>query len=125
MNNKISNTNKQLFKEIKTLIEKTRSNISQTVNSGLTMLYWNIGKRINNEILKNKRADYGKQIVITLSEKLTKEYGKGWSEKHLRHCLHFVETFPKFENLQQLVGETPWGHNIAIISKCKSIGTAR
>ena len=46
------------------------------------MLYWQIGKRINEEILKNQRAEYGKQIVQKLSEQLTLEYGKGGSEKH-------------------------------------------
>ncbi len=53
----------------------------------MTILYWNIGHRVNNEILQNKRADYGQQIIRTLSKKLTEEFGKGWSEKQLRHCL--------------------------------------
>jgi len=55
-----------LYSEIKLLIEDARSTVAQTVNAGLTKLYWNIGKRIKDEILKNKRAEYGKRIVSTL-----------------------------------------------------------
>lgn len=42
-----------------------------------------IGRRVNNEILENKGAEYGKELVKTLSEELTQEFGKGWSEQHL------------------------------------------
>ena len=53
----------QIFNNVKTLIEQTKQNVAVTVNSALTMLYWNIGKYINDDILKNSRADYGKEIV--------------------------------------------------------------
>jgi hypothetical protein len=66
------------------------------------MLYWQIGKRINEEILQNKRAAYGKEIVHTLSTQLTVEFGKGWSEKQLRHCLRFAEIFPDQEIVSSL-----------------------
>ena len=69
----------KLYADIKNLIDKARSAVAQTVNVGLTAMYWNIGKIINDEILKNKRADYGKQIVATLSRQLTTEYGRGWA----------------------------------------------
>lgn len=60
----------ELFADIRRMIEDTRQAVSQTVNAGLTLLYWNIGKRINGEVLKNERADYGKQIVASLSRQL-------------------------------------------------------
>lgn len=81
-----------LVSEIKLLIEKSKQEIAIAVNATITILYWQVGKRINDEILKDKRAEYGKQIVTTLSTQLTAEYGTGWSEKHLRHCLRFAET---------------------------------
>ena len=49
-------------------------------------------KLINDEILQNQRADYGKQVVYSLSKKLTEQFGGGWSEQHLRHCLRSAET---------------------------------
>jgi predicted nuclease of restriction endonuclease-like (RecB) superfamily len=99
-----------LFSEIKQLIEEARQAVAVTVNIGTTVLYWNVGNRINKEILGNKRAEYGKEIVISLSRKLTEEYGKGWSEKQLRHCLRFAETFPDKEILYALSRELSWTH---------------
>ncbi len=106
---------KDLFSEIKQLIEESRQVIAQTVNSVLTATYWNIGKKINDEILGNKRAEYGKQIVTSLSRQLTLEYGSGWSVKQLRHCLYFVETFPDFEIVSTLWRQLSWSHFKEII----------
>jgi len=58
---------KDLLGDIRRLIEETRAAVARTVNTGLTMLYWRIGKRINEELLKGKRAEYGEEIVSTLS----------------------------------------------------------
>ena len=63
-------TNNKLFEQIKNLIEQTKNNVAIAINSSLTMMYWNIGKLINDEILQNKRAEYGKEIVATVSQQL-------------------------------------------------------
>ena len=63
-------TNNILFEQIKNLIEQTKNNVAVAVNSSLTIMYWNIGKLINDEILQNKRAEYGKEIVATVSQQL-------------------------------------------------------
>ena len=63
-------TNNSLFEQIKNLIEQTKNNVAIAVNSSLTIMYWNIGKLINDEILQNKRAEYGKEIVATVSQQL-------------------------------------------------------
>lgn len=97
MKNEIQESNHLLIDEVKELIIEAKQAIATTANSALTILYWNIGNRVNTEILLSRRADYGKQIVILLSQKLTEEFGKGWSDKHLRHCLRFAETFPDRE----------------------------
>lgn len=62
--------NKDLVAEIKFLVEQSRHEVAATVNSAITLLYWQIGKRINEEILLYSRADYGKQIVQSLSTQL-------------------------------------------------------
>ncbi len=67
MNNIANNI---LFEQIKNLIEQTKNNVAVAVNSSLTMMYWNIGKLINDEVLQNKRAEYGKEIVATVSQQL-------------------------------------------------------
>ena len=96
--------------EIKTLIEESKHQVSIAVNSTLTMLYWQIGKRINNEILKDTRAAYGKQIVVSLSRQLGEEYGSGWSEKQLRHCLRFAETFSDEKIVSAVRRHLSWSH---------------
>jgi len=102
--------NNDLIEEIKGFINEAKETVAVTANSALTILYWNIGHRINNEILQNKRADYGQQIIRALSKKLTEEFGKGWSEKQLRHCLRFAETFKEKEIVYALSRQLTWTH---------------
>lgn len=109
MSNKIIK-DKDLFGEIQKLIEESRNRVAVEINSTITMLYWQIGNRINKELLKDKRAEYGKQIVNSLSAQLTLEYGSGWSEKHLRHCLRFAETFPDETIVSTLWRQLSWSH---------------
>lgn len=97
-----------LFSEIKALIEQGRQEVAITVNAAMTMLYWQIGTRINHEILKDQRAEYGKQIVVSLARQLQTEYGSGWSEKQLRHCLRFAEIFDDQEIVYTLCRQLSW-----------------
>ena len=63
----------KIYHDIRDLIEEARSSVAIRVNVGMTLLYWQIGKRINDEILKGERAEYGKQILATLSQRLITE----------------------------------------------------
>ena len=74
------------------------------------MLYWQIGNRINTEILKNQRAEYGKEIIVSLSKQLELEYGKGWGEKQLRQCMQFASVFKEKEIVYTLCRELSWSH---------------
>ena len=102
--------NDKLFSEIKKIIDEGKHQVAQAVNVSLTATYWHIGKRINDEVLNNKRAEYGKQILQSLSAKLVKEYGSGWSVKQLQHCLYFVETFPDIQIVSTLWRQLSWSH---------------
>ena len=84
----------ELLGDIRRMIEKVRSSVAVTVNAGLTMLYWRIGKRINEEVLKGERAEYGERILVTLSQELTRDYGAGFSAQNLRHTVKSAEVFP-------------------------------
>ncbi len=70
-----------LLSDIRGLILSARRQAAQTINAGLTMLYWGIGKRIRQYILKEKRASYGKEIVAALGRELEYEFGRGFGEK--------------------------------------------
>lgn len=84
------NKNYVLVSEIKTLIEQSKQQIAVTVNSTITMLYWQVGNRITTEVLKEQRAEYGKEMVSSLSKHLELEYGSGWCKRHLHHCIRFA-----------------------------------
>ncbi len=99
-----------VFNDIKILIDQTKHNIAVEVNATMSMLYWNIGNRVNIEILNNQRAEYGKQIVYTLAKQLETEYGSGWSEKQLRHCMRFAEVFSDVEIVSTLWRQFSWSH---------------
>lgn len=109
MPGKINKTN-FVFDDVKQLIEQTKQQVAVTVNSVMGMLYWEVGNRILLEILKDKRAEYGKQIIISLSKQLTEEYGNGWSDKQLRHCIRFAEVFPEKEIAYTLCRQLSWSH---------------
>jgi len=115
MDNNGLNTSKVIFKAIKSLIEESQQQVAITVNATITTLYWHVGKKINEEILKDQRAEYGKQIVNTLSSQLKTEFGSGWSEKHLRHCLRFAEIITDEEIVSSLRRELSWTHIKTII----------
>jgi len=104
-----------LVHEIKHLIEDSRQQVAVLVNSTITLLYWQIGKRINVEILQNQRAEYGKEVVQDVSSQLTAAYGKGWSKRQLHHCVRFAETFPDFTIVHTLCTQLSWSHIRLII----------
>jgi len=107
---------KDLLGDIRKLIEETRSAVATTVNAGLTALYWRIGKRINEEILKGERADYGKQILATLSQELTRDYGRGFSYSSLTRMVLFAQAFPDRPIVATLSQQLSWSHFKEILS---------
>ena len=83
-----------LIGDIRRLIETARQNVAVRVNAGLTTLYWQIGDRIRQDILKKKRAEYGREIIVTVSRQLAVEYGRGFSQRNLFNMIRFAEVFP-------------------------------
>ena len=104
-----------LIGDIRSIIETARHNIAAAVNAGLTILNWQIGSRIRQDILKEKRAEYGKEIVATLSRQLTGDYGNNFNEKNLRRMIQFAEVFPDKEIVVSLIRQLSWTHFIALI----------
>ena len=67
MENELQNTEKIILSDIRFIIDQTKETVSKIISSNVVALYWKIGNRINFEILDHQRAEYGKQIVATLS----------------------------------------------------------
>ena len=104
-----------LIGDIRSLIKTARHNIAITVNTGLTILYWQIGSRIRQDILKEKRAEYGKEIVVTVSRQLVSEFGEGFTDKNLRRMIQFAEAFPDMEIVVTLSRQLSWSHFVGIL----------
>lgn len=111
----ITQSDAGLVADVRTMIEQTREAIARTVNAGITLLYWRIGKRIQTEVLGNARAEYGKEILQTLSAKLTEEYGTGFSYSALTRMLNFAENFPDSAIVATLSQQLGWSHFKEII----------
>ena len=105
----------RLYNDIASLIESSRLKIAQTANATLTLLYWKIGERINSSILGNKRAAYGKQIVVLLAQQLREQYGTSFSEKNLRRMMQFADVFPNEQIVVSSIRQLTWTHFIALI----------
>jgi predicted nuclease of restriction endonuclease-like (RecB) superfamily len=103
-------SSRSLLSDISRMIEEARSAVAVTVNAGLTILYWQIGKRIDQEILKGDRAEYGEEIVATLSRQLVEAYGRGFAEKNLRRMVQFANSFPDAEIVAALSRQLSWSH---------------
>lgn len=111
-----SNIQKEdLFSELSYLIEQTRSAVAVQANYALTLLFWKIGRRVNEEILQNKRAEYGGQIVVTLSRQLAEKYGRNFEEKNFRRMLQFAEQFQDYEIVATLSRQLSWSHFLALL----------
>lgn len=65
---KVSAPSRLLLTELRELILSTRQTVARGVNTALVGLYWKIGERIHRDILREKRAGYGEQIVAALSQ---------------------------------------------------------
>ena len=111
-----------LITDLRTLINEARNKVALIVNTEITLLYWHIGKRINEEVLGNQRAEYGKQIVSTVSTQLTKEYGRGFELRNLRRMMQFAELFPDFQIVAPLARQLSWSHFIELLSIKNDLG---
>ena len=99
-----------LYSDVCHIIDGARKRIATYVNTEACLTNWYVGKRIKEDVLYNQRAEYGKQIVINLSLKLTGRYGSGWSKKTLRHCLRAAETFSEEEIVSATQRQLTWTH---------------
>jgi predicted nuclease of restriction endonuclease-like (RecB) superfamily len=115
-NNTANGAEARLFSEVKKLIEQSRRNVAIAVNSEMTILYWQIGKRINNNILNNERGSYGQQSVKNLSNKLSEKYGQGWGYRHLWNCINFAKVFPDIQIVHTVCALLTWSHIRLVIN---------
>ncbi|MDR0307829.1 MAG: PDDEXK nuclease domain-containing protein [Chitinispirillales bacterium] len=99
-----------LYSDVCSLIENTRQRLAATANAEACIMHWQIGKRIKEDVLYNKRAEYGKQVVKNLAKKLTGKYGGGWSDRKLLHCIRAAYTFSEDQIVYAARTQLTWTH---------------
>jgi len=104
-----------LLSELREIILSTRQTVAQGVNSALAALYWEIGRRIRQDVLKSKRAGYGELIVAALGRQLEREFGRGFGEKNLHRMIQFAVVFPDEKIVAALRRQLGWTHFKTII----------
>jgi len=96
---------KEIYDSIRATLAEARTSVVIAVNSAMVSVYWEIGKQIADAV--GERAEYGRRLLAYLSERLTAEFGKGFTVANLRNMRQFYQTFP---NRYALRSELTWSH---------------
>lgn len=108
-------TSSHLANRISALLNSARKKVLQTVNITMVMTYFEIGRMIVEEEQNGKeRADYGKQIIKLLSERLTNEFGKGFSQRNLEQIRQFYSVYSKTQTLSAEFNLS-WSHYLKLM----------
>ena len=113
----LDNEFKIIINNIKSEIKVTRLKMMQQANSNLMMLYFKIGK------ILDENSKYGNEFIKNISMELKLEYPnmKGFSERNLKRMKRFYKEYKDYTIVPQAVAQLPWGHNILLIEKIKNI----
>ena len=96
-NNSVVNTkDNKLYQDTCYIIEQAQETAYHAVNETLIKRNWLLGMRINIEVLQSRRAEYGEQIISTLSKSLKQKYGEGFTKTNIYNYISFYKTWPEF-----------------------------
>ena len=102
----------QIFDNIKELVISSRNRVYSVVNTEMLNLYWHIGKIIMDIQQGEKKAHYGDYVLERLSEKLTAEFGKGFSARNLRTMRKFYLVYPIWKTVSSKLS---WSHYLELL----------
>lgn len=105
-----------LFHDVCGIIDNVRGEVASYINTRVCLTKWEVGRRIKEDVLYNQRAEYGKQIIRHLAERLTKKYGNGWSFHSLQHCVRAAYTFSREEIVYATRIQITWTHLRSLMS---------
>ena len=104
---------KEFYDDIKKIINESRNNVRNYVNTTILIAYWNIGKKIVEFQGGKDKSKYGDRILIDLSKQLTYDFGKGYDTSNLRRMRQFYLLFPICASVRH---ELSWTHYKLIIT---------
>ena len=118
MENSVTLVDKNEFiSEVESFIEKSVNAANSAVSSIVVVTYWNVGRMIVEEEQNGKsRAEYGKQIIQQLSERLTRKYGNNYSKRNLQYYRKFYQCFNDLEIVNTCVHNLNWSHFRRLLS---------
>ena len=105
-----------LIKELAEIIDQGKKRAVSQVNGVITLVYWQVGFRINSHVLEDQRAEYGKGIISALSDELVALYGKSFEQRNLRRMMQFAEVFPDYKIVSPLATQLSWSHFVELLS---------
>jgi len=103
-----------LYSDVRAIIDNTRQQLAAAYTNYQLVMYWSIGTRINKDVLGGKRAEYGAQIVSTLSTQLRQQYGNEYAERNLRRMMQFAQEVDQ-QIVSTLSTQITWSHVIEIL----------
>ena len=107
----------EFISEVESFIEKSVNAANSAVSSIVVVTYWNVGRMIVEEEQNGKsRAEYGKQIIQQLSERLTRKYGNNYSKRNLQYYRKFYQCFNDLEIVNTCVHNLNWSHFRRLLS---------
>jgi predicted nuclease of restriction endonuclease-like (RecB) superfamily len=109
------NTERILLADVTDIIEQGRQTVAAAALRASAYTFWQVGVRINQDILNNERADYGKRIVSRLATQLTGIYGHTYEARNLRRMMQFAVQFPEFEIVSRLATQLSWSHFVEVL----------
>lgn len=104
-----------LLRDLRTLVQAARQRIATAVNATYTQLCWQVGRRLLTESMQAGRAAYGKQILATVSQELTAEFGPGFSYTALTRMARFAEWVTDEQILATLSQTLSWSHFVELL----------
>ena len=105
----------RLYEKISGLIISRKAAITQTVNTAMLFLYWEIGEVICTDLLTGTKADYGRRVVEEVSEKLKENYGRGFDKSSVFRMVKFYQEFPDRGKVATLSQQLTWSHFVELL----------
>lgn len=105
----------QVYEEIGLLIKQKKSSVKRVVNDAMVSLYWEIGKRLSEEITGINKQEYGKRVVFEISKRLVAEFGAGFDKSAISRMINFYQEFPDYEKVVTLSQQLTWSHFLVLL----------
>lgn len=105
----------RVYDDINDLIKQKKFDVKNAVNDAMISLYWGIGKKLTEEITGVNKPEYGKKVVVEISNRLSEDYGAGFNKSGISRMISFYKEFPDYEKVATLSQQLTWSHFIEIL----------